>query len=41
VEPSATVSKGVAEAFEDEKTLLAEGSSVAVTNVGAFKGVPR
>jgi hypothetical protein len=39
VELSATVSEAVAEAFEDAKTLLAEGSSVVVTNISGARYV--
>jgi hypothetical protein len=39
VEIKATISETVAEALENAKTLLAEGSSVVVTDIGLFKEV--
>jgi hypothetical protein len=38
---SATVSGGVAEAFENAKALLAEGSSVTLTNIAGTRFVSR
>jgi len=41
LEISATVSEAVAEAFENAKALLAEGSSVVTTNIAGTRFVPR
>ncbi|MFN8113174.1 MAG: recombinase family protein [Solirubrobacterales bacterium] len=41
VEITATVSEAVAEAFQNAKTLLAEGSSVVVTNIAGTRFVSR
>jgi hypothetical protein len=41
VELSATVSEAVAEAFENAKALLAEGSSLVVTNIAGARFVSR
>jgi len=41
VEISATVSEAVAEAFEDAKARLAEGSSVVVTNIAGTRFASR
>ena len=41
VEISATVSEAIADAFENAKTLLAEGSSMVVTNIAGARFVSR
>jgi hypothetical protein len=41
VELSATVSEAVAEALQNAETLLAEGSSVVVTNIAGARFVSR
>jgi hypothetical protein len=41
VEVSATVSEAVAEGFENAKALLAEGSSVVVTEIAGARFVSR
>jgi hypothetical protein len=41
VELSATVSEAVAEAFQSAEALLAEGSSVVVTNIAGARFVSR
>jgi hypothetical protein len=41
VELSATVSETVAEAFQNAEALLAEGSSVVVTNIAGARFVSR